>query len=62
VTDHFILSGNGLEEFTPQFTFHGFRYAELTGLPRIAEQDAVKAERHPHRRAFTAHSQKPAAP
>ena len=23
----------GVEEFTPQFTFHGFRYAELTGLP-----------------------------
>jgi alpha-L-rhamnosidase len=32
-TDHFILSGNGSEEFVPQFTFHGFRYAELTGLP-----------------------------
>jgi alpha-L-rhamnosidase len=26
-TDHFILSGSGIEEFTPQFTFHGFRYA-----------------------------------
>jgi alpha-L-rhamnosidase len=32
VTDHFILNGNGVEEFTPQFTFHGFRYAEITGL------------------------------
>ena len=32
VTDHFILSGHGIEEFTPQFTFHGFRYAEITGL------------------------------
>jgi alpha-L-rhamnosidase len=31
-TDHFILAGKGVEEFTPQFTFHGFRYAELTGL------------------------------
>jgi len=32
VTDHFILRGEGVEEFTPQFTFHGFRYAELSGL------------------------------
>ena len=33
VTDHFILAGRPVEEFTPQFTFHGFRYAEITGLP-----------------------------
>jgi alpha-L-rhamnosidase len=31
-TDHFILSGRGEDEFTPQFTFHGFRYVELTGV------------------------------
>jgi alpha-L-rhamnosidase len=31
-TDHFILDGNGMEEFVPHFTFHGFRYAEVTGL------------------------------
>jgi alpha-L-rhamnosidase len=42
-TDHFILSGNGAEDFTPQFTFHGFRYAELTGLPSAPTQDAVTA-------------------
>jgi alpha-L-rhamnosidase len=41
VTDHFILSGDGVEEFTPQFTFHGFRYAELTGLPTAPAKDAV---------------------
>jgi alpha-L-rhamnosidase len=40
-TDHFILSGKGMEEFTPQFTFHGFRYAELTGLPAAPGKDAV---------------------
>ena len=40
-TDHFILSGNGVEEFTPQFTFHGFRYVELTGLPSAPARDAV---------------------
>jgi alpha-L-rhamnosidase len=40
-TDHFILSGNGPEEFTPQFTFHGFRYMEITGLPSAPGTDAV---------------------
>ena len=44
VTDHFILAGKGVEEFTPQFTFHGFRYAELTGLPAAPAKDAVVAE------------------
>jgi alpha-L-rhamnosidase len=43
VTDHFILNGAGVEEFTPQFTFHGFRYAELTGLPAAPAKDAVTA-------------------
>jgi alpha-L-rhamnosidase len=43
VTDHFILSGKGVEEFTPQFTFHGFRYAEVTGLPTAPAKDAVTA-------------------
>ena len=43
VTDYFMLSGKGVEEFTPQFTFHGFRYAELTGLPTAPGKDAVTA-------------------
>lgn len=43
VTDHFILAGKGVEEFTPQFTFHGFRYAEVTGLPSAPAKDAVIA-------------------
>ena len=30
-----------MEEFTPQFTFHGFRYAEVTGLPTAPGKDAV---------------------
>jgi len=29
-TDTFILSGNGVEVFRPLFTFHGFRFAEIT--------------------------------
>ncbi|MGB7264217.1 MAG: family 78 glycoside hydrolase catalytic domain [Terracidiphilus sp.] len=40
-TDYFSLSGDGVEEFTPQFTFHGFRYAELTGLPSAPAKDDV---------------------
>ena len=40
-TDHFILAGDGVEEYTPQFTFHGFRYVELTGLPTVPGKDAV---------------------
>jgi alpha-L-rhamnosidase len=41
-TDHFVLAGNGIEEFQPQFTFHGFRYLELTGLPSKPLPDAVR--------------------
>jgi alpha-L-rhamnosidase len=32
-TDKFILSGKGAETFEPLFTFHGFRYAEISGYP-----------------------------
>ncbi|MCU1422016.1 MAG: Bacterial alpha-L-rhamnosidase [Microbacteriaceae bacterium] len=31
-TDRYILSG-GVDVFEPTFTFHGFRYAEVTGWP-----------------------------
>ncbi|MGO8759759.1 MAG: family 78 glycoside hydrolase catalytic domain [Terracidiphilus sp.] len=40
-TDHFIFDGTRIEGFTPQFTFHGFRYAELTGLKEAPGKDAV---------------------
>ncbi|MFC3801133.1 family 78 glycoside hydrolase catalytic domain [Cohnella sp. GCM10012308] len=29
-TDTYILKGEGLESYEPKFTFHGFRYAEIT--------------------------------
>ena len=32
-TDTFILKGAGRETFEPHFTFHGFRYVEVTGFP-----------------------------
>jgi alpha-L-rhamnosidase len=32
--DEYVLKGTGGEEtFTPHFTFHGFRYVEVTGFP-----------------------------
>jgi alpha-L-rhamnosidase len=42
-TDHFILSGKGVEDYQPQFTFHGFRYAEITGLHTKPDQETLKA-------------------
>lgn len=31
-TDQFILKGDGIEVFEPKFTFHGFRYVEVSGV------------------------------
>ncbi|HUQ96721.1 MAG TPA: family 78 glycoside hydrolase catalytic domain [Chitinophagaceae bacterium] len=31
--DSYILSGNGLETWSPRFTFHGFQYVEVSGWP-----------------------------
>ncbi|HLK03145.1 MAG TPA: family 78 glycoside hydrolase catalytic domain [Candidatus Acidoferrum sp.] len=42
-TDYFILSGKGIEEFAPKFTFHGFRYVEVSGLAAKPELSDVKA-------------------
>jgi alpha-L-rhamnosidase len=53
-TDHFILAGKGVEEFQPQFTFHGFRYLELTGLPGKPLPDAVRGIVFHTDAAFTA--------
>ncbi|MHA7984530.1 alpha-L-rhamnosidase [Rathayibacter sp. CAU 1779] len=41
-TDRFILSG-GDDEFEPTFTFHGFRYAEITGWPGEFDPSDVTA-------------------
>ncbi len=47
-TDTFILSGKGQsgagpDELTPQFTYHGFRYVEVTGLSKPLPTGAVTA-------------------
>ncbi|WP_348267324.1 family 78 glycoside hydrolase catalytic domain [Edaphobacter paludis] len=44
-TDHFILAGTGGESgetYQPQFTYHGFRYLEVTGLDAKPALDAIK--------------------
>jgi alpha-L-rhamnosidase len=41
-TDEFVLSG-GEDEFEPEFTFHGFRYAEVTGWPGDLDPSAITA-------------------
>ncbi len=41
-TDHFILNGSGSQTLQPEFTFHGFRYIELTGLPAKPSLDQVQ--------------------
>ncbi|MCW2898814.1 MAG: rhamnosidase [Streptosporangiaceae bacterium] len=40
-TDTYTLRGGGTETYEPQFTFHGFRYVEVTGYPGTPPQDAV---------------------
>jgi alpha-L-rhamnosidase len=38
-TDAYLLAGAPEEVLEPCFTFHGFRYAEITGLPEIRPED-----------------------
>lgn len=43
-TDTYVLSGEGVEEYAPSFTFHGFRYAGITGWPGEFDPASVTAE------------------
>ncbi len=38
-TDVYIAKGAGAETFTPAFTYHGFRYVEVTGLAALHADD-----------------------
>ncbi|VAX29743.1 alpha-L-rhamnosidase, partial [hydrothermal vent metagenome] len=40
-TDVYILKGEGVEEWQPFFTYHGFRYVEVTGFPGKPTLDAL---------------------
>ncbi len=37
--DHYICRGDGDETFEPHFTYHGFRYVEVTGLRYTPQAD-----------------------
>ncbi|MGW7752714.1 alpha-L-rhamnosidase [Streptomyces violaceusniger] len=39
--DTYTLKGGGPETYEPRFTFHGFRYVEVTGYPGKPSLDAV---------------------
>ncbi|NGO74664.1 family 78 glycoside hydrolase catalytic domain [Streptomyces sp. YC504] len=41
-TDTYTLKGAGTETYEPRFTFHGFRYVEVTGYPGRPPLSAVK--------------------
>nr|WP_241740182.1 MULTISPECIES: alpha-L-rhamnosidase [Microbacterium] len=43
-TDRFVLAGDGIEQFEPVGTFHGFRYAELSGWPGEFDPASVTAQ------------------
>ncbi|MFJ6797130.1 family 78 glycoside hydrolase catalytic domain [Streptomyces sp. NPDC091268] len=40
-TDTYTLKGGSMEVYEPRFTFHGFRYVEVTGYPGVPPLDAV---------------------
>ncbi|RZQ59471.1 alpha-L-rhamnosidase [Amycolatopsis suaedae] len=40
-TDHYLARGGAEEVWEPRFTFHGFRYVEVTGHPGPLPADAV---------------------
>jgi len=43
-TDIYILRGGDEETFSPHFTFHGFRYVEVSGYPGAPSLDAIKGD------------------
>ncbi|MCB0008579.1 MAG: family 78 glycoside hydrolase catalytic domain [Anaerolineales bacterium] len=42
-TDTYTLRGDGVEVWEPRFTFHGFRYAEISGWPGELKADDIEA-------------------
>lgn len=43
-TDLYTLRGGGEESFTPSFTFHGFKYVEVSGYPGKPGLDAISGQ------------------
>ena len=40
--DIYTLRGEGLEVYEPRFTYHGFRYVEVTGFPGTPGLDSIR--------------------
>jgi len=40
-TDVYVLRGDGTEVWEPHFTYHGFRYVEVSGYPGTPGKDAI---------------------
>lgn len=40
-TDHYTFKGEGVETWEPSFTFHGFRYVELTGYAGEVTRETI---------------------
>ncbi|MGA9119993.1 MAG: family 78 glycoside hydrolase catalytic domain, partial [Bacteroidota bacterium] len=40
-SDTYILNGKGTEVYEPRFTYHGFRYVEVTGFPGRPDLNAI---------------------
>ena len=44
VTDTYIAKGEGTESWEPRFTYHGFRYVEMTGFPGTPDLSTIEGE------------------
>jgi len=42
--DIYILRGSGTEVYEPRFTYHGFRYVEVTGYPGAPSLDSLRGK------------------
>ncbi len=40
-TDYYTFASDGAETWEPKFTFHGFRYVEITGVDEAPSADAI---------------------
>lgn len=41
-TDTYVLKGEGREVYEPRFTYHGFRYVEVTGFPGTPTLESIE--------------------
>ncbi|MCX8180013.1 MAG: glycoside hydrolase family 78 protein [Thermofilaceae archaeon] len=42
-TDVYVMRGGGVEFYEPRFTYHGFRFVEVTGFPGVPTLDSIEA-------------------